>query len=170
MIEDGSAADTPARRHGEDCDCTRCRGFAAGNDLSIRHGCYSVLQLQDRAEELAAHVREVAPLATEADSLAIDLVASVVAQFERASIVLSHVQAVEVERLHRGGRLTQPERDDLRRLSADARGWANTAKRYLELLGCFPASRTAMGLDVARTRDVLADYLAEAYPAEGEVE
>ncbi len=137
-----------------------------GNQRAATHGCYSVLTQTPRAEQLAIELRDLVPLATVADSPAIDVLALTLAQLERASVVLSHRQQTEVAQLREGRRPGKIDRDDLRRLSQDARGWASVATRLLEALGMTPASRAKLGLDVARGVDAvvrLDDYLASNY-------
>lgn len=143
-----------------DCDCVRCSGFARGNGAAVRHGAYAVVRLTPRAEELAAELRRLVPLATPIDGPAIDALALVLAQLERAMLVLSTVQTREVAALTSGG-LDRDDRDDLRRLAADARGWANTARRYFDMLGLSPASRLRLGLDLVRVEDGIAQLIAE---------
>ena len=136
--------------HGADCGCTRCSGFQRGNDAGEKHGCYAVLKLTPRATDIAGHLREIVPLAAPADGPVIEALGMVLAQLERAGVVLSTVQAREVDGVLDGGGLSGDDRDDLRRLASDARGWANTALRYFETLGLSPSSRVRLGLDVLR--------------------
>ena len=134
--------------------------FAKGNDTAVRHGARARLKLAPRAEQIAASLREVAPIASPADDATIDLLAMVLAQVERATLVLGAIQARELERVQSGGNLDPADRDDLRRLASDARSWTNTALRYFEALGLTPLSRAKLGLDVARTEDTLAQLAA----------
>src|SRR5438132_6230019 len=99
--------------------------FARGNDLSVRHSSYAVVQLAPRAQELAAEIRQVIPLYSPADEYAVAALALILAQLERASIALaeSDEHFAKVPSMARyDARL-----DALARLRADARGWANTA-------------------------------------------
>jgi hypothetical protein len=140
------------RRHGAGCACRRCVGAERNNDLAETHGAYAVLKLAPRAEEITAGLREIAPLRSPADGPALDALGLILAQLERAHIVLATHQMRELESMHAGDELKQTQRDDLRRLAADARGWANTALRYFEALGLSAASRARLGLDVARAQ------------------
>jgi hypothetical protein len=38
--------------HGHGCDCTRCVGFQAGNELNVSHGAYAVVKRRPRAHEI----------------------------------------------------------------------------------------------------------------------
>jgi hypothetical protein len=126
--------------------------YGPANTASVKHGCYSRLLLSSRAEEIGQTVRELLPIGAPADDFTVDAFSFVLAQIERASIVLATHQAAELQRLQDGGTLTAGERDDLRRLSADARGWANVALRYSDALGLTPTSRARLGLDIAATK------------------
>lgn len=150
---------TAPASHGDSCGCVRCLGFSQGNDAAVRHGAYSVLKLAPRAEQIATSLRESVPISSASDNATIDVLGFVLAQLERANLVLSHVQDDELSQI-RNGKLGAAQRDDLRRLAADARGWANTALRYSEALGLTPLSRARLGLDVARTEDTLAQLAA----------
>jgi hypothetical protein len=130
-------------------------GFQPAHALSRKHGAYAVVALRGRADELASELRELVPLASLSDSPTIDVLALLLAQLERAGVVLASAQQREHERLTQGGAATAEDRDELKRLAADLRGWTNTALRYLEALGLSPRSRLALGLDVLRTEDGL---------------
>ncbi len=152
----------PSRQHPADCSCLRCRGFAKGNGVALKHGSYALLRLQPRAKELAAELRELVPLSSPTDGPAIDALSLILAQAEHGGLVLATVQARTWERITRGEEpLTADERDDLRRLSADLRGWLNSAGRYFEALGMTPTSRARLGLDLVRTEDALAQLATE---------
>jgi hypothetical protein len=132
----------------------------SGNSLAVKHGAYALLRLTPRAEELADELRELVPLASPFDSATIDALALVLAQLERASVFLSHVQGAELEHFRSGERLDKDERDDLRRLASDTRSWANTALRYAEALGLTPSARMKLGIDAAQAQDALAELAA----------
>lgn len=152
----------PDRRSGIDGDGGWTPAFPGQRPpFAPTHGCYSLVKLGGRAAEIASALREIVPLASPADSATIDSLAMVLAQLERANAVLAYRQREEVERAVEGGSLSDAERDDLRRLSQDARGWANSALRYFEALGLTPGSRTRLGLDVVRVEDALASLMAE---------
>lgn len=129
--------------------------FAEGNEMAVTHGAYARLKLAPRAVKIADGLREVVPASSTADGVTIDALSLVLAQLERAHLVLATLQTREVERVQSGGRLESGERDDLRRLAQDARAWANVALRYLETLGLSPTSRARLGVDVARIGDAL---------------
>lgn len=132
-----------------------------GNALAVRHGAYSLLRLAPRAEELASQLREVVPVASPADAAAVEALAVILAQVERASAVLGRAQAVEVERVTQGRRLTRIERHELARLSQDLRGWLLAAHRYFDSLGLTPTARARLGLDLVRAEDALSRLAEE---------
>jgi hypothetical protein len=131
--------------------------FEKGNEANRRHGAYGV-RLAPRAEELAAGIRELVPASTDSDEPTIRLLAMVLARIEAAHVWMSE-QDFGIFR-NDGGEL-QPV---LRALST----WENTAARLLDRLGCTPTSRAALGLDIARSGDALAHYLAEQRSPAGE--
>ena len=162
-IEHAPARARGASSHREGCACLRCTGFQQGNQTAVTHGSYSILRLQPRATELAAELRELVPLSSPTDGPAIDALSLVLAQTEHAGLVLATVQARTVQRTTSGEALTGDERDDLRRLSADLRGWLNSAGRFFEALGMTPSSRVRLGLDLVRTQEsVVATLQREA--------
>jgi hypothetical protein len=135
-----------ASKHTADCTCTRCRGFQPGHTLSLKHGARSVVALGPRVDELAGDLCPLVPAYTASDEPAVRLLAMTLARLERAEAALE-----------------QAAPDELGRLRQDALGWANAARRLLNDLGMTPTSRARLGLDVARTQDVLGDYLREKY-------
>ena len=137
------------------------RPFQPGNQLAARHGAYARLQLAPRAKEIAESLHDVVPVVSSCDAATIDVLGLVLAQLERAGAALAIVQAADVDRLVAGDDLGVDRRDDLRRLAADSRGWANVALRYFDALGLTPTSRARLGLDIARARDALADLADE---------
>jgi hypothetical protein len=148
-------------RHDDACGCTRCRGFERGNELSLRHGCYSVLKLRPRADEIRERLVRVAPVVAAADAAAFDLAAMLLARAERAALVEELAWAEEQDALRRGRVVPPEQRQDLRRLSADSRGWANSALRVLDSLGMTPVARVKLGLDLLRGEDALERLAAE---------
>lgn len=140
--------------------------FAEGNELAVQHGAYSTLHLAPRAAELAAELRAVVPAYSPADEPMVRMLAIVLARVERATAALEKVDdAAEGNEV---GVYLGDGAESMRRLREDSRGWINTARRLANDLGLTPTSRARLGLDIARTGDVLAEYLAENYPAEGE--
>lgn len=134
---------TPAHRAG--CTCNRCAGFP------VKHGCYSKLALSSRAKSLRDEVAELVPVQSEADGPAVDLLAGVLAQVERALLVLA-VQQIEATNAA-GVRAAPPA--GLDRLAQDARGWIASATKLLDALGMTPLSRAKLGLSVAQTQRTL---------------
>ena len=167
-LEHAPARARGASSHREGCACSRCRGFQQGNQAAVTHGSYSLLRLQPRATELAAELRELVPLSSPTDGPAIGALSLILAQAEHARLVLATVQARTVQLTTSGETLTGDERDDLRRLSSDLRGWLNSAGRYFEMLGMTPSSRVRLGLDVLRGHETRLTVTRLARLVEGE--
>jgi hypothetical protein len=138
--------------HGPDCPCHRCRGFQAGNRLSVRHGAKSVLALSSRADEIREAIVHVAPVVDDADGAVLDLVSMTLAQVEVAMLVISKSRGEQLEALRAGERVSAEALVAHGRLAQDARGWVNSASRLLGQLGMSPVSRASLGLDLASTR------------------
>lgn len=119
---------------------------------ALSHGCYSVLRLRGRAQKIREEIAPLLPLASPADGPMVDTLAFLLAQLERASMVLGHAQLEEGEAIADGRPVPKELRSDLSRLAADARGWANSAARLADQLGLTPTSRARLGLDVVRAR------------------
>jgi hypothetical protein len=148
--------DQAAFTHGPDCGCTRCRGFqpenehrvGPGNDLAAKHGAYATVKLGSRVAELADRIRELVPGYAERDEPAVRLLCLALARLEASSTAIADASAP----------------DELKRLRDDERGWANTARRYLNDLGLTPTSRAKLGLHVARARgEALRAHLEQHY-------
>src|SRR3954447_10867331 len=92
---------------------------------ALQHGCYSVLRLRGRAEKIREEVEPLLPLSSPADGPMLDVFAFLLAQVERASMVLGAAQLEEGEAIANGRPVPKGLRSDLVRLAADARGWAN---------------------------------------------
>jgi hypothetical protein len=133
---------------------------------ALRTGCYSVLKLAPRAIEIRAELEPVVPLRSDADSAVLDLLAGTLAQAERALLVLARVQVDEIDAIRDGKRLDPDARQNLGRLSADTRGWINSAARLCAALGLTPTSRAALGVDLARTLTVVDLHAAAALEGE----
>jgi hypothetical protein len=151
------------RRHGDDCQCVRCQGFAPGNELHRTHGAYaSTLRLGERVSELAVEIRDSVPVYSPADEVVVRLLAVTLARIERASVAIDRVddeaEGKEID-AYAGARGEQ-----LQRLRSDLRGWINSARRLANDLGLTPTSRAKLGLDIARGRgEALRAHLASAY-------
>ncbi len=147
------------RLHGDDCACTKCLGFQPKNVAALRHGSYSRTKLAPRAEQLCDEYMALIPFGSEADRPIVSLLAMAMAQAERAGLVLTIEQA-------ESSRTGVPS-DRLDRLSADMRGWINTAARLLDQIGMSPTSRARLAGDLAGVeRALTAQSLREKYVAE----
>jgi hypothetical protein len=132
-----------------------------GNDLAVKHGCYALLRLRGRAEEIRQALEEIVPMPSPADGPMLDTLAVLLSQLERAQIVLSAIQLEETEAIHDGRRVPKELRSDLARLSQDARGWANSAARLADRMGLTAAGRAQLGWDVVRAESALQALIEE---------
>src|SRR4051812_497555 len=102
---------------------------AGQSSPALRHGAYSRIRLAPRAAELAGELGDLVPFGTESDEPAIDVLALALAQVELAGMALQVARADQVRALNSGAKVSRAERDALMRLSADCRGWVETATR-----------------------------------------
>lgn len=142
--------------HGPNCPCTRCRGFAPGNGVSVRHGAFAILQLRPRANELAEAIRvSLGPTYSSRFDLAISASAAAAAQYEKAMVAL-----IDAE-----------DPVDLKTLDERAARWAKLLFSALGQLGLTPLSASKLGLNVALGTDAagraLARHVEEFYGADG---
>ena len=72
-------------KHNENCACDRCTGWLPANTASLRHGAYSTVHLGKRAAQLAAEIRDTAPVYEEADEPVVRLLGMSLARVEAAS-------------------------------------------------------------------------------------
>jgi hypothetical protein len=111
----------------------------AGNQRHLVHGSYSLVQLGPRAAELSDEIAELVPAGDTCDRFAIGVLSLALARLERAAAALDE----------------NPRPRDLARLEQDARGWANSAMRAMDSLGLTPLSRSRLGLNIVRTREIV---------------
>lgn len=155
--------------HGPDCVCARCAGTPPpapiGNQLGVRHGVYSLVQMSPRAKELGDSIRETVPAYHPADEVAISALAMTFAQLERASAVLARRQHEEHQAINNNRTPSMEVQSDLKRLSSDVVRFANAVHRFCDSLGLTPTARARLGLDLVRARAVseqrYADLLEE---------
>jgi ATP phosphoribosyltransferase regulatory subunit HisZ len=119
-----------------------------------------VLRLRGRAATIREEIAPLLPLASPADAPMVDTLAFLLAQLERASMILGHAQMEEGEAIADGRPVPKQLRSDLSRLAQDARGWANSAARLADQLGLTPTSRARLGFDVIRTRTAVEELNA----------
>jgi hypothetical protein len=123
-------------KHGDDCSCTRCHGFAPRNTVALRHGAYSSRALSKRAAALEPTLRF--DFAGAADELLLHAVAEAAGQVELGLGALAAVGAAPAARLERV------------RLSEDTRGWISTLLKLLDRAGGTPAARSEMAARLVR--------------------
>jgi hypothetical protein len=132
----------------------------------MRHGAYARHALAPLAAEHAEELRRLVPLYAESDEPSIRLLSIAMARIDRAEAALAQVDAASEDNPLAGFVGELGER--VHELRRDLRAWVNSAAKLADSLGLSPRARAALGLDVARQRDVLAEYLASAYPTDGE--
>lgn len=129
---------TTVLAHGDDCECTRCRGFKPGNTVAIEratHGAYADLKLGARVAELAADLAPLVPAYRASDQVTVQLLALSIARIEAAALALE-----------------QAKPGELARLEQDLRGWVGKATTLADKLGMTPTARARLGVDVAVAR------------------
>jgi hypothetical protein len=147
----------PATRHGDDCECTRCRGFQPGHELSIRHGARAVLHLRPRAAELAETIRDaLGPTYSPRFELAIAAAAAAAAQYEKAMDAL----------------LGAENADELVDLERYATRWARLLFTALSSLGLTPLSASKLGWNLAEAQEArarLESHVRQFYGGDADV-
>ncbi len=146
--------------HLDGCTCARCVGFEPGNALALRHGAYSTVYLGKRAAQLAAEVRDTAPVYEECDEPTVRLLALTLARVEAATRASDRL-----DELADGGSPLAPYQSEMYgRLRQDLRGWIGTAIRLAAELGLTPLARGRLDVSVAQIqtertrRDLLERY------------
>ena len=151
-----SACASSARAHLSGCNCKRCVGFTGGPDgtalVNLRHGAYSLVEIQGRAAEVAEGLR--AALREEA----------IYRPAFEPSIALCSVVLVRVERAHSAVAAADDALDEagvsplapylgtergqaMDRLRQDLRRWTAEARAQLGELGLTPSSMAKLARD-----------------------
>jgi len=134
--------------HTEPCQCARCRGFEHGNTISLRHGAYSTVHLGKRAAQLAAEIRDTAPICEPCDEPVVRLLALTLARVEAAAKAIDRL-----DELADGGSPLAAYQSQLNEsLRRDLRGWIGTSMRLASELGLTPLARGRLGVSVAQIR------------------
>lgn len=146
MPSKGPASGIPAggkSKHGEDCECPRCRGFAKGNDLSLIHGgtVRTLARFEERAEELAEEIRLLVPAYRAADEYTIKLFAVQLARIEKIDEAITQLETQD-----------QPDLAVVMRAEDHLRKFIVSTGRYIDMLGLAPSARARLGVDIAVTR------------------
>jgi hypothetical protein len=149
-----ATAMTEERKHGDDCGCTRCRGFAPGNDLSLRHGALSPRLVGTRAAEIAEHVAALVPNYSPASAPTVELLARELARIELADAWLDDHGIIDS---------TGKPAGILKMRSV----WTNSAARLANDLALNPTAQARLGVHVAQAKgEALRAHLAGVYGAE----
>jgi hypothetical protein len=140
-------ADSSRRaKHGDDCGCTRCRGFQPGHTASLKHGAYSVVAIRGRVAEIADRIRIDMPVRSPADEMAIEGLAIVTARIEKAYEAIAQLDEAVVNPI---GSYLGDRAEAVTRMRDDLRRWLALQLRYEEALGLTARSRAGLGLDIA---------------------
>lgn len=115
-----------------------------GNDRALTHGAYARLRLSEAAGETADVLRGDVPIVDDADEAAVQMLAYCLEQMKCAAKALE-------DAANGTGR---KGREDMLRLSQDARGWVNTGLNVAAALGMTPAARAKLGLNVVKAQAV----------------
>ena len=133
------------------CQCPRCTGFGQGNGYGLKHGVYaSPVKLAPETNALAEELAPLVPMATAADSPAIQLLALALVRIGRADAAISTAE-------------DEGDEERVRRLDERARNWSGTAIKLLDALAMTPSSRARFAKDAAAgiaSEAVLADLLS----------
>jgi hypothetical protein len=132
--------------------------FERANQAALRHGAYSPRAFAPRAAELEHQIYEDASWLGPSDTVAVSLLCRTVSRIELADAAIQQVDESAAMPL---SPYMGEARESLDRLRRDLRSWINLAARLCAELGLTAASRARLGLDVARTRDTLADLSAK---------
>jgi hypothetical protein len=135
-------------KHDDACTCAHCEGFQPGNTISLKHGAYSTVHLGKRAAQLAAEIRDTAPVYEDADEPAVRLLALTLARVEAAAKAIDRMD----ELADGGSPLAAYQSQLYDSLRRDLRGWIGTSMRLAAELGLTPLSRGRLGVSVAQIR------------------
>lgn len=127
--------------------------FKPGNGLAQKHGAYSSsLAVAPRVAELAAEIRAVAPVYTDADEVVVRLLAVTLVRVERALAPIDDADGASSAEVQQ------------RALRDDLRAWIRLSRQLAADLGMTPTSRARLGLDIARAEqaETLVDLAARA--------
>jgi hypothetical protein len=138
--------------HADGCTCTRCVGFAPGNDLAVRHGALradAVIAAEPRTKAILAWIEETAVVGAPCDHMTELRLAIVYRRIELATSALDESDRAAGDRpvaSYAGGK------DWLPSLRADLDRWMSRATTLERELGRTPLSRAKLGLDLAATK------------------
>jgi hypothetical protein len=106
------------------------------------------VHLGERAAQLAAEVRDVAPVYEECDEPVVRLLALTLARVEAAARAIDRL-----DELADGSSPLAPYQSDVyESLRRDLRGWVGTSARLAGELGLTPLARGRLGVSVAQIR------------------
>ena len=122
---------------------------------ALKHGATGALCIAPRASEIADDLRALVPTGNARDEPAIRLLALVLARVEAANVWLDE---------HGLFRNVQGEPQPVLKAAVDV---GEHGGPDLDRLGLTPTSRAALGLDVVRTGDALAEHIEKHYGDDG---
>jgi hypothetical protein len=144
--------------------------FEPGNVVGVRHGSYlpeAMISREERTQQLAQMIMDTQPVRHAGDVDSIQRLAVCLRRVERGLVALEACEERLAEAVARGD--YDAALDDLaERLQRHLRAWLKMAADAQADLGRTPTSRARLGLDVIRTQQALADYLAENYGRDGD--
>jgi len=130
--------------------------FAKGNSTAVTHGAHTrPLAPARRVEAKAEEIADAVPVRAQdgglhpSDRHAVAMLADVLVRIELASAHLA-----EVGMVNRTGRRKGEAHSLLRHISR----WEAAARDWMNDLGMTPRARAALGLDLARTRDLAREW------------
>lgn len=151
------------RRHGEGCECRRCRGlrgavdgvpFADGNLAAATHLAYvseARLSEDERTRELEGEIFEAAPWITATDKVTVTLLAITLTRVERGVAAMKVVDDLNENPV--APYLAGKDAPGLATLRNDLRLWIRQAAQLASSLGLDPLSRSRLGVNVARIQE-----------------
>jgi hypothetical protein len=142
--------------HAEGCECVRCVGFTPGPNgtalVNLRHGAYSLVEIQGRAAEVADGLREAMReegTYRPAFEPALALCSVVLVRVERASAAVAATDAAldEAGVSPLAPYLGTERGRAMDRLRQDLRRWSAEARSHLSELGLTPSSMAKLARD-----------------------
>lgn len=158
-----AVAEVATSEHGDDCACTRCAGFALGNDLAVRHGAHRadpVIASEPRTLEFLEWIEETQPVAAPCDRM---VMVRLAITYRRIELAQNAITEADRNIGDKPIAAYAAAKEWLPSLRADLDRWMSRATSLERELGRTPASRAKLGLDLAATKRMLGVDLVERY-------